>query len=51
MSANEKRRRTDTRDTSAPVMSTEEWMRMHLRRAPERDAEWVRRALVLQGRA
>ncbi len=33
------------------VMSTDEWLRMHLRRAPERDEEWVRRALVLQGRA
>lgn len=33
------------------VMTTDEWLRMHLRRAPERDQEWVRRALVLQGRA
>lgn len=33
------------------VMSTDEWLRMHLRRAPERDEEWVRCALVLQGRA
>ncbi|MFF0793900.1 hypothetical protein [Streptomyces spiralis] len=33
------------------VMTTDEWIQMHLRRAPERDAEWVRRALVSQGRA
>lgn len=33
------------------VMTTDEWLRMHLRRAPERDEEWVRRALVLHGRA
>lgn len=33
------------------VMSTDEWLRMHLRRAPERDEEWVRCALVLQERA
>jgi hypothetical protein len=33
------------------VMTTDEWLRMHLRRAPERDEDWVRRALILQGRA
>ena len=32
------------------IMTTDEWIQMHLRRAPERDEEWVRRALVLQGR-
>lgn len=40
--------------TDAPkreVMSTDEWMRMHLRRAPERDQEWVRRVLILHGKA
>ncbi|CAL9517137.1 hypothetical protein SUDANB108_03786 [Streptomyces sp. enrichment culture] len=36
--------------TEQKVMTTEEWIHMHLRRAPERDEEWVRRALVLQGR-
>jgi hypothetical protein len=36
---------------ASETMTTEEWLRMHLRRAPERDEEWVRRALVLQGRA
>jgi len=44
---------TQSREGTAKreVMTTDEWLRMHLRRAPERDEEWVRRALVLQGRA
>ncbi len=45
--------RPQSRDETAKreVMSTDEWLRMHLRRAPERNEEWVRRALLLQGRA
>ncbi|MGW2875931.1 hypothetical protein ACWDBP_06445 [Streptomyces sp. NPDC001233] len=27
-----------------------EWLRRHLARAPERDEEWIRRALLLQGK-
>lgn len=26
------------------------WLRRHLARAPQRDEEWIRRALLLQGR-
>jgi hypothetical protein len=26
------------------------WLKRHLARAPERDEEWVRRVLLLQGR-
>ncbi len=32
------------------VMTKDEWIAKHLRRAPVRDEEWVRRLLVLQGR-
>ena len=39
------------KDGDKKLMTTDEWIKMHLRRAPERDEEWVRRALVLQGRA
>ncbi|GDY84305.1 hypothetical protein SAVCW2_35040 [Streptomyces avermitilis] len=39
------------KDGDKKGMTTDEWIKMHLRRAPERDEEWVRRALVLQGRA
>lgn len=49
MSTNVKQRQSAA--TEKTVMTTEEWIQMHLRRAPERDEEWVRRALVLQGRA
>ena len=28
----------------------EAWLKKHLARAPERDEEWIRRAMVLQGR-
>lgn len=37
--------------TERKIMTTEEWIQLHLRQAPERDEEWVRRALVLHGRA
>ncbi|MFI6335892.1 hypothetical protein [Streptomyces sp. NPDC050535] len=33
------------------VMTKDEWIAKHLRRAPARDEQWVRRLLVLQGRA
>jgi hypothetical protein len=33
------------------VMTKDEWIAKHLRRAPVRDEEWVRRLHVLQGRA
>ena len=33
------------------VMTKDEWIAKHLRRAPVRDDEWVHRLLVLQGRA
>lgn len=26
------------------------WLKRHLARAPERDEEWIRRALLLQGK-
>ncbi len=37
--------------TRKPAMSKDEWIAKHLRHAPARDDEWVRRLLVLQGRA
>lgn len=43
-------RRTD-QDARKSVMTKDEWIAKHLRRAPARDDEWVRRLLVLQGRA
>ena len=33
------------------VMTKDEWIAKHLRRAPTRDDEWVHQLLVLQGRA
>ncbi|MFD9816078.1 hypothetical protein [Streptomyces sp. NPDC059080] len=41
-------RRPTTHDDGAA--REDEWMKRHLARAPERDEEWVRRALLLQGR-
>ncbi|CQR62865.1 hypothetical protein [Streptomyces leeuwenhoekii] len=51
MSTDVKQRQSRKAATERKIMTTEEWIQMHLRRAPERDEEWVRRALVLQGRA
>ncbi|MYR41601.1 hypothetical protein [Streptomyces sp. SID5910] len=50
MSTNVKERQPRKDATERKVMTTEEWIQMHLRRAPERDEEWIRRALMLQGR-
>ncbi|WP_225638240.1 hypothetical protein [Streptomyces solaniscabiei] len=50
MSTNVKERQSQKDATERKAMTTEEWIQMHLRRAPERDEEWVRWALVLQGR-
>ncbi|MEU1512980.1 hypothetical protein ABZ490_12580 [Streptomyces sp. NPDC005811] len=33
------------------VMTKDEWIAKHLRRAPARDDEWVNRLLVLRGRS
>jgi hypothetical protein len=43
-------RQTDQKPRNC-VMTKDEWIAKHLRRAPARDEEWVRRLLVLQGRA
>lgn len=51
MSTNVKQTQSRKDTAVSKIMTTEEWLQMHLRRAPERDEEWVRRALVLQGRA
>ncbi|MFE1198624.1 hypothetical protein ACFW6E_38745 [Streptomyces olivaceoviridis] len=51
MSTNVKERQSRKDTTERKVMTTEEWIQLHLRRAPKRDEKWVRRALVLQGRA
>ncbi|GAA5057273.1 hypothetical protein GCM10023336_30950 [Streptomyces similanensis] len=50
MSKDVKRPQSRKDTGKSKVMSTDEWIQMHLRRAPERDEEWVRRSLVLQGR-
>ncbi len=51
MSTTVKQTKSRRDSATSEIMTTEEWIRLHLRRAPERDEEWVRRALVLQGRA
>jgi len=43
--------RTTEQQPPERVMTKDEWIKEHLRRAPARDDEWVRRLLVLQGRA
>ncbi|MFJ8546937.1 hypothetical protein ACIRFH_34180 [Streptomyces sp. NPDC093586] len=50
MSTNVKERQRRKDATERKVMTTQEGIQLHLRRAPERDEEWVRRALVLRGR-
>ncbi|MGW1670319.1 hypothetical protein [Streptomyces sp. NPDC002324] len=46
--------RVNTKGKQTPrdsLMSKDEWIAKHLRRAPTRDDEWVHRLRVLQGRA
>ncbi|CAM5588521.1 hypothetical protein [Streptomyces griseorubiginosus] len=43
--------RTAEKTPRKTVMTKDEWIAQHLRRAPVRDEEWVQRLLVLQGKA
>ncbi|MFI7295464.1 hypothetical protein [Streptomyces sp. NPDC050121] len=43
--------KTTRQERRESVMTKDEWIAKHLRRAPVRDDEWVHRLLVLQGRS